>query len=203
MIDFELAVKHFRRNIKDWDVGLGAGVIEKATRADAREINEIRPCPIKDCRLCKTTDIFDDFKLDLERRSRFLDSTRLLQYRPYKNENLSNDQCMLLPPRVYGYALLDRKWYPLNIDLVEDIEPNSANGFDDLVLPGDHKRIMQALVKNHNRGTRPTLENDEFSDFSMDLVRGKGKGLIILLHGVPGVGESFFYPQSPAHKYTM
>lgn len=96
---------------------------------------------------------------------------------------------MLLPSRVYGYALLDRKWYPLNIDLVEDIEPSSENGFDNLVLPGDHKRIMQALVKNHKRGTRSTFEKAEYPDFSMDLVRGKGKGLIILLHGVPGVGK--------------
>lgn len=73
---------------------------------------------------------------------------------------------------------------------------NPDIGFDNLVLPGDHKRIMQALVKNHKRGTRSTSEKDEQPDFSMDLVRGKGKGLIILLHGVPGVGKQLIssYP---------
>lgn len=172
----------------DWDVELGAGVIEKATRADLREVNEVRPCPIKDCKYCKNTDIFDDWKLDLDKRSEFLNSTRLLRYRRYENADLSSEQLLLFPPRVYGYALLDRKWYPLNIDLVQDIKPNTDSGFDDLVLPGAHKRIMQALVKNHTRGSRPTSGKDEDAEFAADLVRGKGKGLIILLHGVPGVG---------------
>lgn len=41
---------------------------------------------------------------------------------------------------------------------------------------------MKALVKTHTLGS----ENSH----QVDLVRGKGKGLIILLHGVPGVGKT-------------
>ena len=108
-----------------------------------------------------------------------MDNTTTLRYRAYGKEELDTDQILLLPPRVYGYSLLDRYWYPLNIDRVEDIKTSAHNGFDDLVLPGDHKRIMQALVKHHTRGSRPTSGKDRAAtDLSMDLVRGKGRGLI-------------------------
>ena len=141
--------------------------------------------------MCKQSDIFDDSQHDLERRSEFLDNTTLLRYRAYGKENLDDDQIILLPPRIYGYSLLDRFWYPLNIDRIENIKSSSHNGFDDLVLPGDHKRIMQALVKHHTRGSRPTSgKSKTASEYSADLVRGKGRGLIILLHGVPGVGKT-------------
>lgn len=191
VIDFEEAIKKTRKENPSWDVGFGAGVVNQATRADPREINEIKPCATKGCTLCKQSDIFDDSYLALENRNAFLDNTTLLRYRVYGKEDLDSDQIILLPTRVYGYSLLDRWWYPLNIDLVEDIKSGTHNGFDDLVLPGDHKRIMQALVKHHTRGPRPTSgQHKTATDFSTDLVRGKGRGLIILLHGVPGVGKT-------------
>lgn len=165
-------------------------MLEEATRADKREISEVKPCSIKGCTLCKVSDIFDDSRHDIERRSEFLDTTTLIRYHPYAKASLTEDQFVLLPPRVYGYSLLERSWFPLNIDLVDDIKVQPGNGFDNLVLPGDHKHIMQALVKNHTRGSRPTSGKAIKPDFSTDLVRGKGRGLIILLHGVPGVGKT-------------
>lgn len=50
---------------------------------------------------------------------------------------------------------------------------------------------MKALVKSHALGPEPgTLGGDATSRQQIDLIRGKGKGLIILLHGVPGVGKT-------------
>ena len=165
-------------------MGIGCGVVDKASRADSREVNEYRLCPTKGCTLCKTSDICDDSSHDLEKRVDFLENTRLLRYRTLGKDELDTDQIMLLPPRVYGYSLLDRCWYPLNIDNVEDIKISPHDSFNDLVLPGAHKRVMQALVKHHSRGSRPTSgKSKAVSDFSTDLVRGKGRGLIILLHG--------------------
>ena len=184
VIDFAEAIKKFRKSDPSWEVGIGCGVVHEASRADRREVNEIKPCATKGCTLCKQSDICDDSSHDLEKRVDFLDNTRLLRYRTLGKEDLHNDQVILLPPRVYGYSLLDRYWYPLNIDNVEDIKTSSHDSFDDLVLPGDHKRVMQALVKHHSRGPRPTSAKSKVvSDFSADLVRGKGRGLIILLHG--------------------
>lgn len=51
---------------------------------------------------------------------------------------------------------------------------------------------MLALVKNHASGKKDKVTEGPVSNKrpSMDLVRGKGKGLIILLHGAPGVGKT-------------
>ena len=185
VIDFAEAIKKFRKDDPSWEVGIGCGVVDQASRADRREINEIKPCATKGCTLCKQSDIYDDSGHDLEKRVDFLDNnTSLLRSRILGKDVLPRDQVILLPPRVYGYSLLDRFWYPLNIDNVEDIRTSTHDSFDDLVLPGDHKRVMQALVKHHSRGPRPTSgKSKAISEFSADLVRGKGRGLIILLHG--------------------
>lgn len=51
---------------------------------------------------------------------------------------------------------------------------------------------MEGLVKTHYKGAKAvgSSENDAQLERQDDLVRGKGKGLIILLHGAPGVGKT-------------
>lgn len=49
-----------------------------------------------------------------------------------------------------------------------------------------HKDIVQALIQTHARTSR----NEQSKDREFDVVKGKGKGLIILLHGAPGVGKT-------------
>jgi hypothetical protein len=65
----------------------------------------------------------------------------------------------------------------------------ASNGFDQLAIPKSHKSLVLALVRNHPSGKLATA-GKVASRPEMDLVRGKGKGLIILLHGVPGVGKT-------------
>lgn len=55
--------------------------------------------------------------------------------------------------------------------------------WDDLQLPDGHKTIIQALINTH-------FSKDKAKDAQFDLVREKGKGVIVLLHGVPGVGKT-------------
>lgn len=64
--------------------------------------------------------------------------------------------------------------------------PDTDTAFDQLVLPDGHKEIVVSLISQYfqDRDSRKT-ENEE-----ADIVRGKGKGLIILLHGAPGVGKT-------------
>ena len=127
---------------------------------------------------------------DISLRAGFLEKTPLLKERDY-HEKLPDEALVILPPRVYGFSLLDRKWFAFDISLVEDVK-DLNQGFDHLVIPKGHKKIMQALVRHHTKG--PGIAAAEMKktgqDFSMDVVRGKGKGLIILLHGVPGVGKT-------------
>ncbi|KAL8369921.1 hypothetical protein RB595_000330 [Gaeumannomyces hyphopodioides] len=58
----------------------------------------------------------------------------------------------------------------------------NKTAFEQLVLPPGHKEMVTSLVTQHFR--------DKASGGNADIVRGKGKGLIILLHGAPGVGKT-------------
>ena len=195
-----LAAKHLRLehyNRTDYvdnvyKFGFEAGILESSTVADIKEVTEAVACNVIGCTSCRSRDIYDDSACDLRARNSFLASTSLIRFRKIDSD-FSDEFLALLPPCVYGYALLDRKFYMLNIDLIENITEAETTGFNDLVLPKYHKKLMQALVKNHTRDSKSTFDADNHdakSDFSMDLVRGKGKGLIILLHGVPGVGKT-------------
>lgn len=104
------------------------------------------------------------------------------------DSDLSDEDYLVCPCWVYGYVLRSRKWVNLNVDLVEDIKERGS-GFDSLVLPDGHKETLLALVQTHSKGRKLDVGH-QTENRQMDLVRGKGKGLIILLHGEPGVGKS-------------
>ena len=77
-----------------------------------------------------------------------------------------------------GFALSEKRWCWFFIDLIKPIEFN-ADAFQSLLLPQKHKQLLHALVDSH--GT------EEFDD----LIRNKGRGMIFVLYGVPGVGKTF------------
>ena len=58
--------------------------------------------------------------------------------------------------------------------------------FDNLVLSRDKKDLISSLIKV------PGGPKRQFDD----MVDGKGKGLIVLLHGPPGVGKTFTVGES-------
>ena len=79
----------------------------------------------------------------------------------------------------------------MNLENISNlVSPEEA--FDDLVIDPAHKRLVQALVKTHARGAHApgkTFSKTQ-DEYQADIVRGKGRGLIILLHGPPGVGKT-------------
>ncbi|KAK3349666.1 hypothetical protein B0T25DRAFT_247604 [Lasiosphaeria hispida] len=96
------------------------------------------------------------------------------------------DLIRLLPGAVPGFALRNRKWVVLDLRLLGPVEQNSE--WDNLVLPAGHREMVQAMVETHTKDL--SSNKDGANKIGMDLVRGKGKGCIILLHGVPGVGKT-------------
>ncbi|KAI2462837.1 hypothetical protein F4781DRAFT_426853 [Annulohypoxylon bovei var. microspora] len=98
----------------------------------------------------------------------------------------ATDFIRLLPGEVSGFVLRSRRW--VSHDQI-DINPADTAGWKDLVLPTGYKDIVLAMVKNHTAGTR--ILNDGLRHTpEVDLVKGKGKGCIILIHGAPGVGKT-------------
>jgi SpoVK/Ycf46/Vps4 family AAA+-type ATPase len=83
----------------------------------------------------------------------------------------------------------------LDIDIIKEPAEDDEvmRSFDDLVIEQKHKELVLAMVKNHSRETVNKISKRhrrESAAHSTDLVKGKGKGIIILLHGAPGVGKT-------------
>ena len=106
---------------------------------------------------------------------------------PVRLLDKSND-LILLPSRVMGYSYRDRTFNAFDIDCLEPVTQKSE-GFDGLELPKGHQQMVEALVKEHFI-KKEIHEKQGRSAPGMDIVSGKGKGLIILLHGAPGVGKT-------------
>ncbi|KAI0100561.1 hypothetical protein GGR51DRAFT_351928 [Nemania sp. FL0031] len=102
----------------------------------------------------------------------------------------TNEELVVMTYRAFGFVLRTRKWAKLDLTFLKyentDARNSARNAFERLELPGGHRQMVKSLVTQHFRGRQATLARDE----QTDLVRGKGKGLILLLHGAPGVGKT-------------
>lgn len=89
----------------------------------------------------------------------------------------------------------------LEIDSLEDINHHvRGSRFNDLVIPRRYRDLLVALVDNHT-STAQRWEKHKPNDGrgslgtsdvhnQIDLVKGKGQGIIVLLHGPPGSGKT-------------
>lgn len=93
---------------------------------------------------------------------------------------LTDEQCLLANPWLKGLDLKTKDWAQFNIDELSDIVWNE-DAFNHLVLPGNEKELAWTFVENK------TLSNNSFDDFVPD----KGRGIIILMFGPPGVGKTY------------
>ena len=138
----------------------------------------------------------------------------------YDDGEFGDEHIILLPGRVFAFVLRNRKfgkfccisaelgpfiadavvsheWWALKLTQalailpVEGLTPIKpyVHGFQDLNMPDGHKAMVKSLGYNHFAGKDADMYDLE-KDYGTDLVRGKGKGLIVLLHGAPGVGKT-------------
>ncbi|KAL6918442.1 hypothetical protein FSST1_009937 [Fusarium sambucinum] len=119
----------------------------------------------------------------------------LLSPRPLKDllrdgEELSDGELIVMTYRVFGFVLRSRKWAQLDLTFLryEDADARnlSVNAFERLELPKGHREMVKSLVIQHFRSKQTSFTKNE----QTDLIKGKGKGLIMLLHGAPGVGKT-------------
>lgn len=108
-------------------------------------------------------------------------------------DELEEEDLMLLPKRLFAYSLRDRRHVALDIDpqLMSKL-PEQNEVFEQLKIPRVTKNIVRSLVDEHFEKKRleERMTSGEKGLMTQDLIGGKGKGLTILLHGVPGVGKT-------------
>lgn len=98
---------------------------------------------------------------------------------PHEKNALTDEQSMLCTHTLHGYSLRDKKWLLLFIPLVKNISWNEE-AFASLVAPPEQKELILAFAQTQaaNKGSFD------------DVIKGKGKGIIMLLSGPPGVGKT-------------
>lgn len=92
---------------------------------------------------------------------------------------LTTEQKLVCTPVLRGYSLKNKTWLNFFVNCVEDIEWQK-DAFDRLVLPKNQKELILGFTESQ-RKNRDTFD---------DVIEGKGRGMIILLCGPPGVGKT-------------
>ncbi|KAF4992487.1 hypothetical protein FDECE_13703 [Fusarium decemcellulare] len=107
-----------------------------------------------------------------------------------RSDDLTEDELMLIRPNLHAFVLRSRQWVTVRTADIHDVV--FENSFTDLVLPDNHKTTVQALVRTHEnaRNRQDASTGNSSIGSALDLVKGKGAGLVILLHGPPGVGKT-------------
>ena len=93
--------------------------------------------------------------------------------------SLKDEDYLIFDFAIPGFSLVAKRWCFFCVDLVKDVEYN-VTAFESLMLHRMYKQTILSLVEVH---TGLGIPFD-------DVIKGKGKGLIFLLHGIPGIGKS-------------
>ena len=111
----------------------------------------------------------------------FVPGTKIFSSGSEANVELSDEDIMTCDCEIPGYSLELKLW---GFFLVKDVTEVAYNdkAFHGLVLQEQSKRLISSLLERQNH-----QQEDDFDD----LIQGKGKGLIFLLHGPPGVGKTY------------
>ncbi|KAM0391890.1 hypothetical protein ACHAQC_006690 [Fusarium culmorum] len=92
-----------------------------------------------------------------------------------------DDLLLFSSPRMPAYGLKSKKWRWVLIDGLLPVKENDIP-FKSLQVDSGMKSLIRSLVKGHQKwGKR--------KDFD-DVVENKGKGLVMMLHGEPGIGKT-------------
>ncbi|KAJ5885853.1 hypothetical protein N7504_011689 [Penicillium tannophilum] len=92
----------------------------------------------------------------------------------------TEEELLIASPVVLGFAFTEKMWLEFTISGISDIDWDK-DAFDSLVLPANQKSIVKALVESHTFHAAQNID---------DVIQGKGKGLVAVLHGPPGTGKT-------------
>ncbi|KAJ3535655.1 hypothetical protein NM208_g7048 [Fusarium decemcellulare] len=109
-----------------------------------------------------------------------IEARPLIETARNQHMNLEEGEALICCHEMGGFDFARREWALFNVEHIQDVQFNS-DAFQQLVFSHEKKRLIQSLVDQRH------AKDSSFDD----LIKGKGKGLIFLLHGPPGVGKTF------------
>ncbi|KAH9889665.1 hypothetical protein F4778DRAFT_785577 [Xylariomycetidae sp. FL2044] len=92
----------------------------------------------------------------------------------------TDEDYLIASPVVLGFAFPEKLWLEFTVSGVGDIQWNEG-AYESLVLERKTKDIVKALVESHKYHAAESID---------DVIQGKGKGLVAVLHGPPGTGKT-------------
>jgi hypothetical protein len=98
------------------------------------------------------------------------------------SDELDDNQRMVASNMVYGYALNEKEWVQFFLGCSSEIVWDSQ-AFDSLVLPREQENLKDLIL------AFAKAQSKKLDDFD-DVVKGKGRGVIMQLSGPPGVGKT-------------
>ena len=98
------------------------------------------------------------------------------------DEDFEDDQFIICPARFLGYIMSSKAWAQMPVDCVHKIKQKvKVDAFENLIMEPDAKKLIKGLVGNHEK--KKISAYDEDNAGREDWIEGKGRGLVILLHG--------------------
>ncbi|KAF1991107.1 P-loop containing nucleoside triphosphate hydrolase protein [Aulographum hederae CBS 113979] len=92
---------------------------------------------------------------------------------------LTEEELLICTSTLKGYSLRTKEWLEFDVAPVLDIQ-FSNNAWESLALDNGYKKMLLGFAKSQSN------IGNEFDD----VIEGKGKGMILLLEGPPGVGKT-------------
>jgi len=92
----------------------------------------------------------------------------------------TDEEFLIASPVVLGFAFAEKLWLEFTVSGIKDIVWNEG-AYESLVLEDNTKEIVKALVESHKYHPAESID---------DVIQGKGKGLVAVLHGPPGTGKT-------------
>ncbi|KAJ4365558.1 hypothetical protein N0V83_008177 [Neocucurbitaria cava] len=126
--------------------------------------------------------MLDPYEHNMNRGPHRLDFSyaRVIETGSGDTPELSEEHLLLCDDRIPGFSLTTKVWGFFEVNKIEDVEFKDT-AFEKLVLAQEKKDMIEALVRA-GQGSATYFD---------DMIKGKGKGIIFLLHGPPGVGKTF------------
>ncbi|KAJ3464329.1 hypothetical protein MRS44_009115 [Fusarium solani] len=92
----------------------------------------------------------------------------------------TDEEYLIASPVFLGFSFSEKHWLELSVSGIGEIKWNDK-AWDSLVLEPETKDLIKALVKSRKYHAANTID---------DVIQGKGKGLVTVLHGPPGTGKT-------------